>query len=183
MRRLVVVILVFLMLLPLLAKKVGGVNLPDQISIENEDLVLNGAGLRKKVIIKVYACGLYLPAQDNSSYNILNAQTAINIRMHFIYNEVDQEKLITAWNEGFDNAGYTSKFSEEITAFNMIFNEPAKKDDIYDIAYIPGIGVQVTKNDVVLGRIEDPAFRKAVFSIWLGDNSALPKLKSALLGG
>jgi len=73
------------------------------------------------------------------------------------------------------------EFAIETSRFNALFNEPAKKGDVYDIVYLPEIGVQVIKNKVVLGTIENSDFRRAVFSIWLGDDTALPKLKEKLL--
>ena len=181
MKKIIIVLLVMIMALPVFAMKMGGVILPDKLEIENEDLTLNGAGLRKKVIIKVYACGLYLPQKSNSSEEILAANDAIAIRMHFIYNKVDQKKLIVAWNEGFEKTGALQEFAIETSRFNALFNEPAKKGDKYDIVYLPETGVQVIKNKVVLGTIENSDFRRAVFSIWLGDDTALPKLKENLL--
>lgn len=181
MKKILIIAMLIFILMPLTAKRVGGVLLPDSYYISGEKLDLNGAGLRKKVIIKVYAGGLYLPKPSKNAEEILDANTAINLRMHFIYNEVDQEKLITAWNEGFSAGGFADNFAKEITEFNALFSEPALKGDIYDIAYFPEEGVKVVKNDKVLGIIKNPAFRKAVYSIWLGENTSLPKLKKALL--
>jgi hypothetical protein len=176
------ILLVIAMFLPLAAEKIGGVILPDKLTLGEENLILNGGGVRKKIIIKVYSCGLYLPAINSNVTNILEAKTAISVRMHFIYKEVDQAKLIEAWNEGFVNGGFQNQFAVEIAKFNKMFNAPAKKGDVYDIAYLPAKGLQVIKNGIEVGTIKSPGFRKAVFSIWLGDNSALPKLKKAMLG-
>ena len=181
MKKILIVLLVVIMALPIFAVKIGGVVLPDKLDIGNHGLILNGAGLRKKVIIKVYACGLYLPQKSNSSEEILASDEAVAIRMDFIYKKVDQKKLITAWNEGFAKTGALQEFAIETSRFNALFNEPAKKGDVYDIVYLPEIGVQVIKNKVVLGTIENSDFRRAVFSIWLGDDTALPKLKENLL--
>jgi len=73
------------------------------------------------------------------------------------------------------------QFAIETSRFNAMFNQPAVKGDVYDIVYLPETGVQVIRNNVVLGTIDNPGFRKAVFSIWLGDDTALPKLKEDLL--
>jgi len=181
MKKILIVLLVVSMALPIFAVKIGGVVLPNKLNIGNKSLILNGAGLRKKVIIKVYACGLYLPKKNKSSEKILASDEAIAIRMNFIYKEVDQKKLITAWNEGFAKTGALRKFARETSRFNALFSEPAKKGDVYDIVYLPEIGVQVIKNKVVLGTIKNPAFKRAVFSIWLGTDTALPKLREELL--
>ena len=54
------------LVLPVLAKEVAGVNVPESTTVEGKTLKLNGAGLRKKVVFKVYVAGLYLetPSKD-----------------------------------------------------------------------------------------------------------------------
>jgi len=42
------------------AKDVAGVKVPDSVSVNNQTLALNGAGIRKKLFIKVYVGALYL---------------------------------------------------------------------------------------------------------------------------
>ncbi len=182
MKKLILLVLVMLILVPLTALTIGGVDLPDKLTVGDKGLLLNGAGLRNKVIIKVYACGLYLPEKSLSSEAILNDTTAIAIRMHFIYSKVDEGKLIEAWNDGFAKTGALQEFAMETSRFNAMFSEPAVKGDIYDIVYIPKTGVQVIRNNTVLGTINNPGFRKSVFSIWLAENTDLTKLRENLLG-
>ncbi len=43
------------------AREVGGVRFEDQLTLADQALVLNGVGMRVKMIIKVYAVGLYVP--------------------------------------------------------------------------------------------------------------------------
>ncbi len=178
----IIVILIILSITTLSAIEIGGVNLPDTYTLNDNNLVLNGAGLRKKVVIKVYACGLYIPEKSSNSETILNADSAIAVRMHFIYKKVDQEKLISAWNEGFASSGVTETMAEKISQFNAFFNRPANKHDIYMITYDKINGTSVYINEELQGSIPGAAFRKAVFSIWLGEETALPKLRDKLLG-
>jgi len=44
------------------AVEVAGAKIEDTVSVSNQNLVLNGAGIRKKLFIKVYVGALYLPA-------------------------------------------------------------------------------------------------------------------------
>jgi chalcone isomerase-like protein len=162
--------------------EIGKVNLPDEMSLENDTIVLNGAGLRKKLIIKVYAAGLYLTQKNSNAEKIMEADEAIAIRMHFIYKKVSEKKLIAAWNEGFLLSGLQEGLAEKIAQFNSFFTEAAKKGDIYDIIYEPGIGTSVYIKGELKGTIPGLDFKKAVYSIWLGENTALPKLREQLLG-
>lgn len=182
-KRLVITFLVLLVALAAPAKKVGGKQLPESIKLGDQTVVLNGAGLRKKLFIKVYAGALYLKAKSKDKAAVLAADEPMLVRMHFIYDGVSAEKLIEAWNEGFENALGSSMASlqSEIDAFNALFTETAKEDDVIDIAYLPGTGVQVSLNGKVLGKVNGGmAFKKAVFAIWLGKNSALKDLGNSM---
>ena len=47
--------------LNLQAADLAGVTMPDSVQVGNTTLVLNGLGLRTKIVVKVYVAGLYLP--------------------------------------------------------------------------------------------------------------------------
>ena len=47
--------------------EVGDATLPNTMSLEGADLVLNGAGLREKLWIDLYAGGLYLPSKSSDA--------------------------------------------------------------------------------------------------------------------
>jgi len=64
--------------------KIGGKMLPDNMKAGDNELTINGAGLRKKVIIKVYACALYLMEKESDAKAIIEADKPIVVKMHFI---------------------------------------------------------------------------------------------------
>jgi len=166
----------------LISLEIGKVTLPDEMALENDTLLINGAGLRKKLIIKVYAAGLYLLEKNSDASEILEANEPIALRMHFIYKSVSPDKLIEAWNEGFELSGMKEDLQPKIDIFNSYFTEAAEKEDIYDIIYEPGKGTSVYIKGELKGIIEGLDFRKAVFSIWLGENTSLQSLRDDLLG-
>lgn len=183
MKRIIIVVFtLFIFSSLLMALEIGKVTLPDEMTLENDVISLNGAGLRKKLIIKVYAAGLYLKEASSNANEILEKDEAMAIRMHFIYKNVSEDKLISAWNEGFELAGTGEDLQPKIDLFNSYFNKPALKGDIYDIIYEPGKGTSVIMKGELMGVIEGLDFKKAVLGIWLGENTSLPKLKEQLLG-
>ncbi len=185
MKRFITLALVVLFsLTPAAAKKIGGVTLPDNLTVGEANLVLNGAGLRKKMWIKVYAGGLYLTATSTNQNQIINADQPMAVRMHFIYDGVSPKKLIDAWNEGFeivtnDNIG---PLKAQIDQFNAMFTKEANTGDTYDIVYIPGTGTTVIMNGTEVGTVEGLPFKQALFAIWLGDEPADEGLKEGMLG-
>ena len=185
MKRLLVIILaVFLMSPVVIAKQVGKVELPDSLMAGKDELLLNGAGFRKKLFIKVYAAGLYLKEKQTDPQKIMDADTPMAIRMHFVHSEVSSKKLVNAWNEGFVNGtgGNIAPIKTKIDTFNAYFSQNAKKNDIYDIIYIPEQGVSVYIKGELKGTIKGLDFKKAVFSIWLGEKPADSNLKKKMLG-
>ncbi|MBW1969524.1 MAG: chalcone isomerase family protein [Deltaproteobacteria bacterium] len=91
MKRLVVIILAVFMMSPTaVAMDVGKVALPDSLMAGEDALLLNGAGLRKKFIVKVYAGGLYLKQKASDPVKIIDEDTPMAIRMHFIRDGVSR---------------------------------------------------------------------------------------------
>ena len=58
------------------AKELAGVTMPDTLSVGGKTLKLNGLGLRKKAIVKVYVGGLYLetPSKDAAADGKVNLE-------------------------------------------------------------------------------------------------------------
>ncbi len=79
--------------LPAAAKELAGVNMPDTLSVAGKTLRLNGVGLRKKAIFKVYVGGLYLEAPTKSAAAALAADAPRVLRMHFL-RSIEKEKLV-----------------------------------------------------------------------------------------
>ncbi|MBP7668921.1 MAG: chalcone isomerase family protein, partial [Burkholderiaceae bacterium] len=44
---------------PVMAAEVAGVKLQEKVSVGGKDLVLNGAGVRTRMVFKVYVAALY----------------------------------------------------------------------------------------------------------------------------
>lgn len=168
------------------AAELGGVYVDDEITVENgEKLILNGIGLREKFWVDVYVGSLYLPVKTSNVADILSSQKAVRVQMDFIYEEVDQEKLVTAWREGFhmnQEKNVINALAERMEQFYGFFNENAVEKDQFIIDYIPGKGTTVSKNGKILGTIPGIDFKNALLQIWLGNFPADENLKSGMLG-
>ena len=105
--------------------------------------------------------------------------------MHIVHEEVDKEKLVNAWNEGFEDNMSDEEFEKmrpTIDKFNAMFPTVREGDVIY-LDYIPGTGTRITINDEQKGVIAGKDFNRAMLDIWLGEEPADNKLKKAMLGG
>ena len=166
--------------------ELGGVFVDDEITVENGGkLILNGIGLREKFWVDVYVGSLYLPEKTSNVADILASQKAWRIQMDFVYKEVDKEKLLTAWREGFNmnqDDEVIKAISERMDQFYGFFSENAVEKDQFIIDYIPGKGTTVRKNNKVLGTIPGVDFKNALLEIWLGNFPADDDLKRGMLG-
>lgn len=166
-------------------KKVGGITMPEKIVLKENTLLLNGAGVREKMWIDLYACGLYIKNKTTDAESIINSKELSGIKIHIVSSLITSEKMNNAVEDGFKKAAGENmdKLRKDVDTFKSIFaKEDIKKGDIYDIMYIPNKGVVVFKNGKIFPAIDNFEFKKALFAIWLGDDPADDDLKDELLG-
>ena len=183
--RILVVLALALFALPTFALELAGVTVPDKVTVgDNQALVLNGAGIRSKFFVKVYVGALYLPARTQDAAAILRHTGPVAMHMYMVHSEVAKEKLVKAWNDGFDanlNDTERAALRARIAAFNDLFTT-VRKGDVIRLDYQPGRGTAVTINNERRGTIEGEDFMHAWLRIWLGERPADAGLKKGLLG-
>ena len=176
-----------LLLPPLLAQadtKIAGVELQDSYRIDQQALLLNGAGVRSKMFVKVYVAALYVGETSNNPAAILAAPGAKSMQMTMLYQEVEAGKITQGWNDGF-SANLTNAelepLKQRLKKFNALF-PPLYKGDIVRMDYSPGTGTLLSINDRQLGHIEGADFFTALLKVWIGEQPVDKNLKKGLLG-
>ena len=173
--------LVALPLRPAAAKELAGVSLPDTLSAGDKTLKLNGLGLRKKAIFKVYVGGLYLEAPSKDAAGIVAADAPKAVRMHFLRN-LKKSQLTEAFSEGF-----------EANAKEKAAAQKARRQDARPRARREGRrdavlrlrareGDDVLAGEKALGTFEGKDFADVVFLLWLGPKPPSEDLKKGMLG-
>jgi hypothetical protein len=179
---LVVLLLVITPVFQLFGGTLAGVTLPDTVQAGGKTLVLNGLGLRKKFMVKVYVAGLYLEQKSSDPAAILKADTPKRIVMHFVRG-VTKNQIVDAFNESFESntpdARQTMK--AEINQFLGALDSVHDGDEIL-LTYLPGTGTTVAINGKEKLTISAPAFAPVLFSVWLGPKPPSPEMKEGLLG-
>lgn len=150
------------------AVTVAGVNIPDTTDVNGQKLVLNGAGLRKKFVVKVYTGSLYLPAKSNNAAAILAADQPRRMVMHFVY-DVDKEKIAEAWTEGLD-ANTPNASAEVKNNFKTLASwmEDVKEGQEIVLTYVPGTGTTIVVNGKAKGTLAGKATADAILATWIG---------------
>jgi len=152
----------------MLFSTVAGVKLDDTVSVNGQNLVLNGAGIRKKFFIKVYVGALYLTAKQSDAAAIVAADAPRRMVMHFVYS-VGKDKIAEAWEEGLrDN---TPNASAEVKAnFKTLASwmEDIKDGKEVVLTYVPGTGTTVDVNGHSKGTLSGKATADAILATWIG---------------
>lgn len=169
------------------AVDINGVKFEDTNKVGGKDLKLNGAGMRTKLVIKVYAAGLYLPEKSGNVAEILkmDGPRRVTLVMARDISSADLGKaFMDGINENLDKAEQ-AKIVTQIRKFGEMFAsvDDVKKSDVMHMDWIPGTGTVCELNGKRIGdTASDINFYNAVLRIWLGDKPADRSLKPALLG-
>ena len=172
---------------PVHAREVAGVKLDETAQIPGvaTPLILNGAGVRTKFFVKIYAAGLYLQETLTSADAILASPGPKRVHMHFVYDEISAEKIRAAWSDGYEgnhSEAELAGFRDRIDQFNGYF-PTLKGGDVVDVDYVPGSGTTVRLNGEARGTIPGEDFHQATMRIWLGESPASSGLKKAMVAG
>ncbi|HUK05833.1 MAG TPA: chalcone isomerase family protein [Burkholderiales bacterium] len=161
----------------------AGVKLPE----EDQKLVLNGAGLRKRVFFQVYVIGLYLPEKKTAAAEAIGAAGPKRIAMHML-RDVGADQFGGALTDGMkDNNGEAEmkalqpRIQQLLAAMNEM--KEAKKGMRITLDWVPAAGTQLTVDGKPSGApIPGEDFYRALLRIWLGERPVQDDLKKALLG-
>jgi hypothetical protein len=179
------------MLLPLagLAAEVAGVKLADRTKLDaaGPELVLNGAGVRTRFVVKVYVAGLYLSEKKGAAAEAiaLGGPKRVGITM---LRDVGAKQFNEALVEGFraNNSaadvekmkGALDELSGAVTALGEV-----KKGNVIALDFVPGTGTRVLVDGAAKGKpIGGDEFYRGLLRIWLGDKPVDGDLKKAMLG-
>jgi hypothetical protein len=172
----------FVMLAPVHAASVAGVNMPASKSVDGKTLVLNGLGLRTATIFnkEVYVIGLYLEKKNFDANAIINSEETKRIRMVFL-RDVSAKKLRDGWTTGFgDNYRDVGSIQQEIATFNASMRDVKSGDNI--VIHISGDTTETLINDTLIDSVKGKTFQQALLGIWLGPKPPTARLKESLLG-
>jgi hypothetical protein len=168
---------------PALAREVAGVQFPDTVSAGGQQLRLNGAGIRTKFFVKVYAGALYVATQAHDPGEIISADAPKRVRMVFL-RDVDKKKIMETYREGFHANSAGPNLQPLLASLDRI--APAivdmKKGSEMIVTYVPGEGTTVAATGGTPVTVEGKDFADAMFRNWLGSRPADADLKKALLG-
>jgi hypothetical protein len=178
------VLLLLTLAFPLWAAEVAGVKIDERAKVGNADLVLSGAGLRKRVFFQVYAIGLYV--QDRKADPVAQPGPK-RVHIHML-RDVGAEQFTEALADGI-KANHTEAEAKALEP--RVQQLGAIMAGVKEAKSGMAIALDWTGRETVVAIDGKPAgepipgedFYRALLRIWLGDKPVQEDLKKALLGG
>ena len=168
------------------AVNVDGIAFEDTMSLQGQTLQLNGAGKRVRIIVDVYAMGLYTVQASQDPSVLIKAGGPKNIRIVMMRN-LDGEDFAEALVKGFKSNHNADELSamqarlDELSGAMRAFGQ-IKKGTVVDIHMLPETGLRVLVNGQArTATIPGTDFQAGILRIWLGASAVDKDLKSDLL--
>ena len=179
------ILLLFLVAAPAFAAEVAGVKIDEQTRVGSAELVLKGAGLRKRFFLQVYAMGLYVADRNADPVTQPGAKRIAIHMLRDVGADTFTAALVDGMRPNYDEATMKS-LEPRVARLGAILGEmkEAKKGMVILLDLVPGAGTQVSVDGKPSGKpIEGEDFYRALLRIWLGEKPVQDDLKKALLGG
>lgn len=169
------------------AIEIAGVKLDETARVANQELKLNGAGIRVKAIFKVYVAGLYLQTKKTTVPEILDLagpRRLTLVMLREISSEDFGQSFMTGLNANSDKAEKSKIINQTVKMGEIFASIPSlKKGDTITSDWVPGSGMLIQVNGKPVGEVLPGIdFYNAYLKIWLGDKPADSTLKQSMLG-
>ncbi len=169
------------------AAEIAGIKLDERTRLGTSEVVLNGAGLHKRLFFKVYVVGLYLTERARSPAGAFSSAGPKRVSITLL-RDLPAHKLVDALKHGIqENSSLEEQRAvdrrvEELAA-NLMALRHGKEGDVITFDWLPDAGTLVALNGEPRGSaIPGDDVYRALLRVWLGDRPTSAGLKKALLG-
>lgn len=169
------------------AMEVNGVTVEPVITVAGTKLELNGVGIRYKAFSKVNVVEIHASKKFNSLDELIALPGPKRVTLTML-REVPTDLVAKTMTRGIEDnfpKAEMSKLVPSLIRMSDLFSayKVMATGDKVLIEWVPGSGTVFTVKGKVQGDpFQDPAFFRAIMSIWLGSVPTDFKLKDALLG-
>jgi hypothetical protein len=164
----------------------AGAKFERHAQVGGSSLSLNGAGIRYKVVFKVYAIGLYLPAKAGTLAAAVDQPGPKRVHAVML-RDVSGSELGKNFTSNFEANASREEFAgsiSQIFRFGELFSsrKMMKAGDSFTLDWIPGTGTILSINGVPQGEpYPGPLFYSGMLKLWIGERDSAG-VRAALLG-
>jgi hypothetical protein len=170
------------------AAEIAGIPVHDQVEVDGCALVLNGAGLRKILWMRIYVAALYLTERATTPATVLALPGPKRISITAL-RDFHAHEVVQALTDGIhDNSTHDQwkHLQERVQSLRAVLLalRDGRQGDVLALDYLPDAGTVVRFNGTIVGGpIRGRDFYQALLRVWVGRHAASDSLKEALLGG
>ncbi len=168
------------------AVELGGVVFEPQIALAGKTLVLNGAAIRYKAVVQVYAVGLYLPGKMNSAKAVLESSGPRRVH-DVMLRDVSGAELGKTFTKSFEQNATREDLMASITQIarlGEVFSarKQLKSGESFTFDWIPGVGTVMSLSGQPVGEpFAGAGFFNGMLKLWIGEADSAG-VRDALLG-
>ena len=169
---------------PSQALTINGVDVKETMSLDNQELVLNGAGVRTKWFVDGYIAALYLAEKTTDAEAVIEADEPMAVSLIITSNMITPKRMSDSTRDGFvsSTGGNIEPIADEIEMLISAFKDSVEEGDVFNLVYKPETGVTVYRNGEEKTRVEGLEFKKALFGIWISERGIQKKLRQQMMG-
>jgi hypothetical protein len=152
------------------------VPLPASVARDLPQLAVSGSHRFRFLGFHVYDATLWTPGGRGG----LEGAFALDIRYarHFSGRDLARRSIEEMRKQGLQDEAALARWAVEM---ERVFPDIRDGDRLFGV-HVPGIGARFHAGERITGLVEDPAFARAFFAIWLGERTTQPAMRRALLG-
>jgi hypothetical protein len=170
------------------AAEIEGIDVPARVRLGagGPELVLNGAGVRVRLIFKIYVAALYLPAKTTDAEAILQSDRPTRFVLYML-RDLSAAEINSSVNDALRETltpAERQPLEARMTRFNAIFEtlREVKSGSRITLDFVPLAGTVISINAEEKDRIPGADFNRALLRVWLGERARDTALRKALLG-
>lgn len=170
--------------LPTQALTIKGVDVKESMKLDNQVLVLNGAGIRTKWFVEGYIAALYLSEKTTDSQAVIEADEPMAVRLIITSGMITPKRMSDSTRDGFvsSTGGNIAPIKNEIDELISAFKDSVEEGDVFDLVYKPEVGVTVFRNGEEKAQVEGLEFKKALLGIWISERGIQKSLRKNMMG-
>lgn len=165
---------------------VAGIKFDSEATVGGQKLQLNGAGVRIRLIFRVYAAGLYTPSKMTKNEDVL--KPGVKRFQMVALRDVKGDEFGKLFTRAIEDNVSREEFSKSINSvirMGQIFADAKQfaKGDTIVLDFVPTTGLVVYHKGKQLGEpLKEPEFQSLMLKIWFGPKPVDDALRKALLG-
>lgn len=156
-------------------KQVGGVNMPDSLTLQGRTIALAHMQLHKRLFFKVYVWSLYLEEQPRSASEAISSNSVKRLHFRFL-RDISREQLVGSLRAGLQKNPDLRQgpMADHLQVLLASLRDVQKGEDLV-ITYLPGVGLEIAGGASGGAFIPGKGFADALFAVWLEAHPIFPR--------